>query len=74
MTQNPITQAADVSEGGMTLVGKLLQSQHGSVPTVCERSLQQLEDLSKRDTVVTIVTMLNVKPEEHADTNTTMPL
>lgn len=58
-----------MSEGGMTLVGKLLQSQHGSIPTVCERSLQQLEDLSKRDTVVTIVTMLNVKPEERADTN-----
>lgn len=46
VTQNPVTQAADVSEGGMTLVGQFLQSQHGPVPTVCEWSLQQLEDLN----------------------------
>ncbi len=45
VTQNPVTQAADVSEGGMTLVSQLLQTQHGPVPTVCERSLQQLKDL-----------------------------
>ncbi|TNN81358.1 hypothetical protein EYF80_008414 [Liparis tanakae] len=44
--QNPVTQAADVPEGGVALVSQLLQSQHGPVPTVCEGSLQQLEDLN----------------------------
>ena len=62
VTQNPVTQAADVSEGGMSLVGQLLQSQHGPVPTVCERSLQQLEDLDTREGM-TIVTTLHLKIE-----------
>lgn len=46
MTQNSITQAADVSEGSVALVRQLLQAQHGPVSTVCEWSLQQLEDLN----------------------------
>lgn len=45
VTQNPVAEATDVSEGGMTLVSQLLQPQHGPIPTVCEWSLQQLEDL-----------------------------
>lgn len=46
VTQNAVAQSADVSEGGMTLVSQLLQTQHGSVSTVCEWRLQQLEDLN----------------------------
>lgn len=45
VTQDPVTQAADVPEGGMTLVSQLLQPQHGPIPAVCEGCLQQLEDL-----------------------------
>lgn len=39
VTQDPVTQAADVSEGGMTLVCQLVQTQHWPIPAVCERSL-----------------------------------
>lgn len=46
VTQNPVTQSANVPEGGVALVGQLLQSQHGSVAAVCERGLQELEDLN----------------------------
>lgn len=51
VTQNAVTKAADVSEGGVPLVGQLLQLQHGPVATVCEWSLQQLEDLCTRRTL-----------------------
>lgn len=63
VTQDTVTQAADVPEGGMALVSQFLQSQHGTVPAVCEGSLQQLEDLSTVDTgnVVTITTKLKLQ-------------
>lgn len=53
----------------MTLVGQLLQPQHGSISTVCERSLQQLEDLYAREKLVTTATIPNMKLEQHADSN-----
>ena len=39
VSQDPVAEAADVSEGCMPLVSQLLQTQHGAITTVCERGL-----------------------------------
>lgn len=45
VSEDPVAEPADVSEGSMPLVPKLLQPQHRAIATVCEWGLQQLEDL-----------------------------
>lgn len=47
MAEDSVAEAADMAEGGVALVCQLLQTQHGTVTTVSERSLQELEDLIK---------------------------
>lgn len=43
--EHPVAEPADVPEGCVALVPQLLQPQHRPVPAVCERGLQQLENL-----------------------------
>lgn len=45
MSQHTVAQSADVPEGCMSLVTQLLQTQHGTITTVCEWGLKQLKDL-----------------------------
>lgn len=45
VSQHSVAEPADVSEGSMTLVSKLLQPQHRAIATVRKWCLQQLENL-----------------------------
>lgn len=58
----------------MTLVGQLLQPQHGSISTVCERSLQQLEDLYTGEKLVTTATIPNMSADSNSITGLTTML
>lgn len=39
VSEDPVAEAADVSEGRVPLVPQLLQAQHRAIPTVCEWGL-----------------------------------
>lgn len=45
MTQHSVAKPANMSERSVALVSKLLQSQHGTITTVCERGLEKFENL-----------------------------
>lgn len=45
MAEHSVTQPTDVPERSVSLIAKLLQSEHGPIAAVCERSLQELKDL-----------------------------
>lgn len=48
MSQHSVAEPTDVSKWSMALVPKFFQSQHGTIPTVCERSLEKFENLKRK--------------------------
>lgn len=45
MAQHSVAKSTNVSKRSVTLVSKLLQPQHRTITTVCERGLEQFENL-----------------------------
>lgn len=45
MAKDSVAKPADMSEWCVALIAKLLQSQHGTIPAVCERGLEKFENL-----------------------------
>lgn len=47
VAENSVAKPADVSKRRVALVSELLQSQHGAVAAVCERGLEEFENLQQ---------------------------
>lgn len=48
MAEHSVAEPANMSERCVALVSQLFQSQHGTIPTVCEWGLEKLENLQRQ--------------------------
>lgn len=62
MAQHPVAKPANMSERSVALVSKLLQSQHGTITTVCERGLEKFENLKWKERILIPKNVIYHKP------------